>query len=125
PVEEGEILLEALGVADPKRREGADELEAVRPEVRGHRRGVCSEVAGGAELDPGVAEAAHRLEHPVGRDQVVAVDGPLPDAPGARRAREPHRNLRSARRASSSAARTASTSDPPETSDTGTSHQLS
>ena len=57
------------------------------------------EVAGRAELDAGVAEVAHRLEQPAGRDQVVALDRPLPDPPRDRRAREPHRNrpLRRAR----------------------------
>jgi hypothetical protein len=100
-VDEIEVLAEAVLVGDPDRRERAHQLEAVGLERRKHSLRPVTEVARWAELDARVPELLHGAQHQVGRDQVVAVDGPLPHAPRARRAREPsdHRNLLSARRA--------------------------
>ena len=83
-----DILGEALGILEPERREAADELEAVSLERRRRRRTVRAEVAGRAELDPGVAETGDGREQLLGRDQVVAIRRALPDAPRHRRARQ-------------------------------------
>ena len=87
-VEERQILAEALLARDLQRRERADEGEPVVAEQLRHRGRVRAEIPRRTELDPCIAELAHRLEHPPRRDEVVAVDRPLPHTPRARRARE-------------------------------------
>src|SRR5207249_881041 len=124
-----QIVAEARFVRDPERCECADELEPVRLERAEDGLRIVAEVARRPELDPPIAERLHGREHPLRRNEVVASDRPLPDAPRARRAREPkgraHRKRRSCSRALVYSARAACTAGSSETSATGTSHQLS
>jgi hypothetical protein len=104
-VEGGEVGEEPVLVRDAQKREGTGELEAVMLECVRDVPRARTEVTGLAELDGRVAEVTHQLEHAVRRIQIVPADGPLPDTPRARRAREPAnahaRNRRSSPRASS------------------------
>src|SRR5207244_10166816 len=88
PIEEGEVVAEAVLIRNSQRGERTYELEAVTVESSDDLARIVAEVAGRAELDPAVAKLAHGLEHSIRRDQVVTADCPLPDAPCARRARE-------------------------------------
>ena len=101
PVEEREVVAKPVLVGDAERREGADELEPVRRERRATAPGRSPKYPGGPSSIPVYPRPRTVSQHPLGRDQVVAVDRPLPDAPGARRARKPrrHRNRRSSPRA--------------------------
>ena len=88
PVEESEVVEKALLVGYAEGREGADEVEAVARKRADDVARFPTEVPRRPELDPAVAEPAHRLQHPLGRNQIVAADRPLPDAPGTRCTRE-------------------------------------
>src|SRR5439155_9756245 len=99
PVEESEVVEKALLVGYAEGREGANEVEAVARKRADDVARFPTEVPRRPELDPAVAEPAHRLQHPLRRNQIVAADRSLPDAPGARRTRQTNRSGRRAHEA--------------------------